>query len=146
MLLWCVQELMRQQKAADACIDALRRKRPNTKPQPVVGTISKPPPAFPVFVGLDDEDPQSDLGPGSVPPKVSLLALRHAAVVSGQQNPFHAQTWLLLSICLWCRSAQSHSVRLHQSYRISVKLCRSCTKLEKPSSSLLMQIFISLMV
>jgi hypothetical protein len=62
---------MRQQKAADACIDALRRKRPNSKPQPVVGTVSKAPPAFPVFVGLEDEDAQGSLGPDSATPKVS---------------------------------------------------------------------------
>ena len=65
---------MRQQKATDACIDALKRKRPDAKPRPIVGTLSKPPPEFPVFAGLDfagrDEVPQADAAPGSTPPKV----------------------------------------------------------------------------
>lgn len=57
---------MKQQKATDACIDALRRRHPNLKPKPVVGTLSKPPPEFPVFAGLEDDDPQRS-GAGSAP-------------------------------------------------------------------------------
>ena len=76
--------MMRQQKATDACIDVLRRKRPNVKPQPVVGTLSKPPGAFPAFDSLEDEALQADLSPGIVTPKVCLFTLLVAML--GMQN------------------------------------------------------------
>lgn len=72
-----VQVMMRKQQAADACIDALQRKRTHAKTPASVGTILKAPKSFQALAALNEEGSKDRAEPGSVTPKVRFFCCFH---------------------------------------------------------------------